>query len=89
MKSTKELIAGIIFILLVVLLVWWIGGKLGLLRVGIAVLVAWIALYFLNKRSILSKTGAMNQKPDLLVRFLMPRKYREAIKELEETEKKE
>jgi hypothetical protein len=89
MKLTKELIAGIIFILLVVLLVWWIGGKLGLLRVGIAVLVAWIALYFLNKRSILSKTGAMNQKPDLLVRFLMPRKYREAIKELEETEKKE
>jgi ABC-type bacteriocin/lantibiotic exporter with double-glycine peptidase domain len=89
MKLTKELIAGIIFILLVVLLVWWIGGKLGLLRVGIAVLVAWIALYFLNKRSILSKKGVMNQKPDLLVRFLMPRKYREAIKELEETEKKE
>lgn len=89
MKLSREFIAGIIFILLAVLLVWWIGGKFGLLRVGITVLVAWVALYLLNKRSILSKTGAMILKPDLLVRFLMPRKYREAIKELEETEKKE
>jgi len=89
MKLTKESIAGLIFILLLVLLVWWTGGKLGLLRVGIAVLVAWIALYLLNRKSVLSKTGAMILKPDLLVRFLMPRKYREAIKELEDSEKKE
>ncbi|MGW8248987.1 MAG: hypothetical protein ACWGOV_12860 [Acidiferrobacterales bacterium] len=89
MKLTKEFIAGIVFILLVVLLVWWVGGQAGLIRVGIAVIVAWIALFLLNKRSILSKTGAMILKPDLLVRFLMPRKYREAIKQLEETEKKE
>lgn len=75
--------------MLLVLLVWWTGGKLGLLRVGIAVLVAWIALYLLNRKSVLSKTGAMILKPDLLVRFLMPRKYREAIKELEDSEKKE
>lgn len=83
MNVGKDFIAGTIFILITVLLVWWVGGQAGLLRVGIAVFVAWIALY------LLSKTGAMNLKPDLLVRFLMPRKYRKALKDLEETEKKE
>lgn len=89
MKITKEYIAGIIFVLLAALLVWLVGGPRGFLRVGIAVLFAWIALFLLNRKSILSKTGTMILNPDLLVKFLMPRKYREAIKQLEESEKKE
>jgi hypothetical protein len=89
MKAKKELLAGIVFILLLISVVWLAGGAHGLLRVGITILFAWIALYLLNRKSIPPKAGAMILNPDLLVKFLMPRKYRTAIKELEEAEKKE
>jgi len=89
MKANREFIAGIVFILLVVLMVWLAGGATGLMRIGIAVLLAWIALYLLNKKSLVAKTGAMILNPDLLVKLLMPRKYRNAIEELEKTENKD
>ena len=89
MKANREFIAGIVFILLAVLLVWLTGGTIGLIRIGIVILLAWIALYLLNKKSIIARTGAMILNPDLLVKFLMPRKYRDAIQELEKTEKKD
>lgn len=89
MKANREFIAGIVFILLAVLLVWLTGGTIGLIRIGIVILLAWIALYLLNKKSNIARTGAMILNPDLLVKFLMPRKYRDAIQELEKTEKKD
>jgi len=88
MKANREFIAGIVFILLAVLLVWLAGGTIGLTRIVIAILVASIALYLLNKISLIARTGAMILNPDSLVKFLMPRKYRNAIQELEKTEKK-
>jgi len=89
MKANREFIAGIVFILLAVLLVWLTGGTIGLIRIGIVILLAWIALYLLNKKSIIARTGAMILNPDLLVKLLMPRKYRNAIEELKKTENKD
>jgi len=88
MKANKEIVAGILFILLIALVIWLVGGQRGLVRVGIMVLIAWITLYLLRRKTNLSKKGAVILNPDLLVKFLMPRKYQEAIKELEQTEKK-
>ena len=85
MKANKEFVAGIVFILLVVVLVWLVGGSSGLIRTGIAILVASIALFFLS--SIRSIPKILN--PDLLVKLLVPRKYRDALQELEKAEKKD
>jgi len=89
MRANKEFIAGSIFIFIAVFLVWLVGGTIGLIRIGVAILLAWIALYLLNKKSIIARTGAMILNPDLLVKLLMPRKYRNAIQELEKTEKRD
>ena len=85
MKARKEFIAGVVFILLVVVLVWSVGGSSGLIRTGIAILVASIALFLLS--SIRSIPKILN--PDLVVKLLVPRKYRDAIQELEKTDKKD
>ena len=85
MKARKEFVAGVVFILLVVVLAWSVGGSSGLMRTGIAILVASIALFLLS--SIRSIPKILN--PDLVVKLLVPRKYRDAIQELENTEKKD
>jgi len=89
MKANREFIAGIVFILLAVLLVWLAGGTIGLTRIVIAILVVWVALYLLNKKSTIGRTGAMILNADLLVKLLMPGKYRSAIQELKKTENKD
>jgi hypothetical protein len=85
MKARKEFVAGVVFILFVVVLVWSVGGSSGLIRTGIAILVASIALFLLS--SIRSIPKILN--PDLVVKLLVPRKYRDAIQELEKTDKKD
>ena len=80
MKARKEFVAGVVFILFVVVLVWSVGGSS-----GIVILAASIALFFLS--SIRSIPKILN--PDLVVKLLVPRKYRNAIQELEKTEKKD
>ena len=85
MKARKEFVAGVVFILFVVVLVWSVGGSSGMMRTGIVILAASIALFFLS--SIRSIPKILN--PDLVVKLLVPRKYRNAIQELEKTEKKD
>ena len=85
MKARKEFIAGVVFILLVVVLVWSVGGSSGLVRTGIAILVALIALFLLSSVSSIPKI----LNPDLVVKLLVPRKFRDAIQELEKTDKKD
>jgi hypothetical protein len=85
MKARKEFVAGVVFILFVVVMAWSVGGSSGLIRTGVTILVASIALFFLS--SIRSIPKILN--PELLVRLLMPRKYRDAIQELEKTEKRD
>ena len=85
MKARKEFVAGVVFILLVVVLVWSVGGSSGLVRTGIAILVALIALFLLSSVSSIPKI----LNPDLVVKLLVPRKFRDAIQELEKTDKKD
>jgi hypothetical protein len=89
MERKKEFIAGLLFIFLSALVIWLVGGLHGLLRVVVAILIAWLCLYLLNRKSLLPKAGAMILSPDLLVKLLMPRSYRKAIKDLEKAEKKD
>ena len=85
MKARKEFVAGVVFILFVVVLVWSVGGSSGLVRTGIAILVALIALFLLSSVSSIPKI----LNPDLVVKLLVPRKFRDAIQELEKTDKKD
>ena len=86
--NTKELIAGSAFLLVAAFVVWLATGWWGLAFMVIMTLSTWFILYLFNKKSLVAKTGAVILNTDLLVKLLMPKSSRNAIRELEEAEKK-
>lgn len=79
----KELIVGISVVIMVIAVIAYISGIYGLIYVGLTLVVGLFALFLFTRDSKLAKVGAVMVFPEILTKLLMPRKTKQAIKDLE------
>jgi hypothetical protein len=89
MKIDKEVIIGIIVTLSVFATIAFYTGIDGILYLGISLIIVILSLNLFSRKSLAAKTSAVVINTDLIYKILMPRKYKNKIKELEEKENNE
>lgn len=87
MKITKEAIIGAIILLAVFAVIGIATGIYGIIYIGLALIIAIVSVNIFSRKSVAAKTGAVVLNTDLVYKILMPSKYKQAIKELENKEK--
>ena len=80
----KEAAIGLVVLLLVIVLVTSMTGLYGILYIGLALVFTVISVSLFTKKSVSAKTGAILLNPAILFKALLPKKYKKAIKELNE-----
>ena len=88
MKINNEITIGIIVTLGVLALVTYLTGIYGILYIGLAFIVVIISLNLFSKKSLVAKTFAVILNTDLIYKILMPKRYKNEIKELKENSEK-
>ena len=89
MKINKEFVIGIIVTLSAFAIVAALTGIYGILYLGFMFVAVVITLNLFFRKSLVSKTTAVVLNTDIIYKILMPKKYKNAIKELEEKEANE
>ncbi len=84
---SKEAIAGVAIIIVIMVVVFATTGIYGLAYIGIAFVLVIISINLFSRKSIRAKTGAVIINPDLIFKILLPKKYKKAIKDLEKKSK--
>ena len=82
--KNKETIIGIIATLSFFGIIAVISGVYGVFYLGFALVIAVLSIGLFSRKSTLAKTGAVVLNTDIIYKILMPKKYKKAIKELEE-----
>lgn len=85
----KETTIGIIVASSVLGVVAAVTGFYGIVYIGLAFVVAVISIYLFSRKSLVAKTSAIILNTDLMYKILMPRKYKKAIRDLDENKKNE
>lgn len=85
---TKEAICGAFLVAILAAIVAVVAGLYGVIYLGVMLVVALVSVQLFARKSILAKSTAIVLNTDLLYKVLMPRKYKKAIKELDETRQK-
>jgi len=89
MKINKEIIIGIVVTLSAFALISVLTGIYGIFYLGFMFVAVTITLNLFFKKSLIAKTTAVVLNTDIIYKILMPKKYKNAIKELEEKENNE
>ena len=89
MKINNEAIIGIIVTLCAFVIIAALTGVYGVLYIGLVIIAVAITLNLFFKKSLAAKATAVILNTDILYKLLMPKKYKNAIKELEEKENNE
>ena len=89
MKINKEAIIGIVVTLSAFALIAALTGIYGIFYLGFMFVAVTITLNLFLKKSLIAKTTAVILNTDIIYKILMPKKYKNAIKELEEKENNE
>lgn len=79
----KEAIVGISVVIVMIAIIGYVSGVYGLIYVGWTVAVGLFALFLFTKKSKVAKTSAILVFPEILAKFLMPKRLKQAIKNLE------
>lgn len=82
----KELIVGFSVVIAVIAVVVYVGGLYGLFYVGTTLVVGLFALFLFARDSKVAKVGAIIVFPEILTKLLMPKKTKQAIRDLEKKE---
>ena len=85
---TKEAAIGVVVLTAIVSVIGLAAGWYGVIYLGLALLVAILSIHLFTRKAVLSKSAAMVLNTDLIYKILMPRKYRKAIRELQEKEQR-
>jgi TctA family transporter len=84
----KESSIGIGVVIILVSLIGYVGGVHGLISLGIMFAFGMLALFLYSRKSKIAKAGAILVFPEILTKFLMPKRTKRAIDELNEKENK-
>ena len=84
MKIKKEALVGFTIVLAMFAIIAAVTGIYGVLYLSLAFIVAIISINLFSRKSVAAKTGAVILNTDLIYKILMPRKYKRAIRKLEE-----
>ena len=82
----KETTIGLIAVLVIISVVETVTGIYGFVYLGLALLISVVSMYLFARKSMSAKTTAIALNPNILYKFLLPKKYKKAIKELSENE---
>ena len=85
----NEITIGLLVILIILGVIAAVTGIYGVIYLGLVFVIAVISINLFSRKSTLSKTGAVILNTDIIYKILMPKKYKKAIRELEEKESHE
>ena len=86
MKINRETIVGVVLAIVVFGVIAAVTGLYGIFYIGLAIIIAIVSINLFTRKSVAAKAGAVILNTDLVYKFLMPRRYKKAIKVLEEKE---
>jgi len=82
----KEALIGLIVVILVMAVILAVTGTYGILYIGLLAIFTLVSIKLFMQKSSLSKISAVIINTEILYKFLMPKKYKQAIKELKAKE---
>jgi len=89
MKINKEATIGIIVTISIFAIIAALTGIYGIFYVGVGFVITVVSLNLFSRKSLTAKTSAVIINTDLIYKILMPKKYKNEIKELEKKENNE
>jgi len=88
-NENKELIVGSIAFVVILLIFYLILGVFFIYLAGISLIFAAIAIYLFSRKNIFAKFGSMFVYEGIILKVLMPSKYRKEINSLKNENKNE
>ena len=85
---SKESVIGVLMVAVVVVGVVLVTGFNGVIYLGLSLLAAIVSVHLFARNSVLVKSVAVVLNTDLVYKILMPRKYKKAIRQLNEPSQK-
>jgi len=86
---SKEVIAGIAIVAIIMSMLSYVAGLYGLIYIAIILAISKLALLLYVRNSKASKAGAVVLFPEILTKLLMPKSTKQAISELQRKEDNE
>ncbi len=83
---TKQAAIGVVVLTIIVCVTGLATGWYGVIYLGLALVVTVLSIHLFTRKAVLSKSAAVVLNTDIIYKILMPRKYRKAIRELQEKE---
>jgi len=82
----KEALIGLIVVIMAIAVISAVTGTYGILYIGLLTLFTLVSIKLFMQKTSLSKISAVIINTEILYKFLMPKKYKQAIKELKAKE---